>query len=335
MEQNKKNILIAGVLIVGAGALFLLYNNSFLKNGASEEEKEFNESGRAKAILDETDLWKFYEDKDTGLLIKYPGDVNFQGSQEGGPYTLSVESQKVDSLEGTMGFNRETAEENLEYLNRGEYGKNVDWPLSESKKVVKIGSVNAQEFMVLSRFEICDVVFQRKLYFFYNNYQIVVTLAGPKQDIISNSPEYFETNKENCGDEKIWNFDKQKDFFESLENGAGSEAAITWFNLFDRIKGTIEFSEEQAFNLNLLQGKWVSLDDADSKIEFSGAKKLDYYQDEKMSEGSFLIQDNKYLVVSDGGNEFEYIITELSDENLTLIYTPRGNTLRYKKVGGE
>ena len=57
----------------------------------SDEEKEFNASGRAKAIEDETDLWMFHEDEKAGFSIKYPSD-------EG----LDIEVASVAGLEGTM-----------------------------------------------------------------------------------------------------------------------------------------------------------------------------------------------------------------------------------------
>jgi len=84
---------------------------------------------------------------------------------------------------------------------------------------------------------------------------------------------------------------------------------------------------------DLLLGRWVSLDDANSEIEFSVNKKMiDYYQGKKISEADFTVQGEKYLVAADKGEEFKYSITELSDKNLTLTYLSRGNTLRYKKI---
>jgi len=324
--------IIAALIVIGAGIYIFLpkQNNVEPKNEISEQEKAFNESGRAKAIENETDLWMAYEDKDGGFSIKYPGDVAFGGNDDT-VITLSVESKKIDTLADTMGFNKETALKNIESLKKGEYGENVDWPLDESKKVVKIGDINAQEFAVLSRFEVCSVVFERKLYFFNNNHQIVITLRGPKNSIIDSSSDYFKIDKANCGTEKVWNFDKQKEFFNNLKDGKGSEAAVNWFKLFDRIKGTIEISKKQSSESSSLLGRWVSLDDANSEIEFKDGKKIDYYQKKKLAEGTF-VQDGKNLVVNEDGDEFKYTILELSSTNLSLSYLARGNTLNYKKV---
>jgi hypothetical protein len=337
MTLNKPVLILISILIIGGiGVLvFLQKTNEQLTNEAekvTELEKEFNESGQAKAITDETDLWKVYESKDAGFSIKYPTTVNFEEKTADGLYDLSIETANIDTLEGTLGFDKETAKQNLESLKNGEYGKKVDWPLDGSEKVVKIGNTYAQEFAVFSRFEVCSVIFERKLYFFNDNYQIIITLAGPKEKIIDSSPDYFKIDKENCGSEKVWNFDRQKEFFTNLKNNNGSEIALNWFNTFDKIIGTIEFNESQTFNSDLLLGKWVSLDDANSEIEFIGKKKIDYYQNQKVSEGDYVVQDEKYLTVTEDGEEFRYSIVELSDKSLALTYLSRGNTLRYKKV---
>jgi|GEM_PF-487707 len=330
----KKILLLfvfAIILIIGGYIIYQVLQGGKVDNKLSDEELEFNKSGRAKAIEDETDLWKYYEDADANFSIKYPHDVSFNQKEENNLFHLFVESGEIDSLEGTMGFDKETALKNIESLERGEYGKDVDWPLDESKKVRKIGDTNAQEFMALSRFEVCSVVFERKLYFFNNNHQIVITLAGPRDEIMNSAPEYFEVDEENCGNEKIWDFEKQKLFFEKLENNTGPKIAQNWFDLFDKITGTIILNQEYQSNFNLLQGKWRSIDDPNSVIEFKDKRKMDYYSNEKLSEGDFNLKGD-YLTVRSDNETFEYRILELSDQVLTLTYLPRGNTLQYERT---
>jgi len=300
----------------------------------SEEEKEFNDSGSAKAIEDITDLWQFYEDTNAGLTIKYPNNVTLNGDDEDS-LRLRISSESIDGLEGTMGFNEETARGNMEKLRLGVYGKNVDSPIGASMRVRNIGDTNAQEFMVLSRFEVCSVTFERKLYFFHNNNQIVITLVGPKS-IVENSPEYFTTNEENCGTEQIWNFEKQNQFYTDLASNQGSAIAQEWFDTFEDIVDTIELNEPTNNPLDALQGTWTSDDDEKSVIEFSGNRKIDFYEDEKMSEGVFEISDEDgvnepHLTVSSDNEVYEYEIIKLSNTDLWLMYMPRGNILRYTR----
>jgi len=40
---------------------------------------------------------------------------------------------------------------------------------------------------------------------------------------------------------KIWNFDKQAQFYQDLSQGKGSVVVQEWFDLFDEIISTIEF----------------------------------------------------------------------------------------------
>ena len=298
----------------------------------SPAEKEFNDSGRAKAIEDETDLWMVYEDQDAAFSIKYPHDVTLNERSDG--LTLLVESAKVETLEGTMGYNKETAEKNVESLNNGEYGEDVDWPIESSKKVRTVSSTSAQDFMVLSRFDVCSIVFERKLYFFNNDNQVVVTLLGPKDEIIESSPDFFKIDSENCGEEKVWDLDKQDEFYDELKANAGSEVAQNWFNLFDRIVNTISFEGEAPTidTISLLNGKWISLDDDQSAIEFNDGMKFDYYADEPVFEASFEVSnDGKYLITTAKDEEIKYEIMSISNNYLDLLHLPRGNILKYMK----
>jgi len=215
----------------------------------SKEEQEFNDSGRAKAIEDETDLWQYYENNDAGFSLKYPHNVilgNKNMNESGNEYYLSINVNNVDFLEGTMGYNEETALKNIVFLEKGEYGEGVDFSLSNSEKVRNIGKVNAQEFAVLSRFEICNVVFEKKLYFFSNNYQVVITLYGPIKSFINNLSDYFTVNESNCGQEKIWSMENNKpeQFYKDLEDKKMPENVQAWYSTFNDIVNTIKFFED-------------------------------------------------------------------------------------------
>ncbi len=220
----KKPLLILTSLLLLAGC------------GPSEAEKEFNASGRAKAIEDKTDLWMVYEDTDAGFTIRYPHSVTLGED-------LIVESDPIETLEGTMGYNRETALKNQKALQDGEYGDSVDFALDASQRVRPIDGTSAQEFMVLGRFEVCDVTFERKLYFFNNDHQVVITLLGSQDEIMQSSSVFFATDNNNCGDMMIWDFEKQDDFYRTLSRGNGSEVAQNWFNDFDAIIDTLSLSD--------------------------------------------------------------------------------------------
>ncbi|MCK9578760.1 hypothetical protein M0R01_04720 [bacterium] len=340
--MNQNNILLIGIILAFVGVGIVLYQNrnDFFsqpvnqlqnqENSNNQAEEDFNNSGRAKAIEDETDLWMFYKD-DSGFTIKYPQNVIWGDNQEG--LSLKIESQKIETLEGTLGYDKETANKNLQSLSSGKYGEGVDFPFVDSKKIISIDGVNAQDFIVFSRFEVCSVLFERKAYFFNNGYQVVVTLSLPKEKVIQKYPQYFKNDKANCGNNLIWDFDKQKEFYNKAKQG---ELGIVseWLTTFDRIVETIDINpktQQEEINSNLLLGKWVSTDDSNSIVEFTKDKKIEYYQGNKVAESTYAI-NGENISVNDIDGKMEYKILELTGDKLSISYLARGNTLSYKKA---
>jgi hypothetical protein len=94
--------------------------------------------------------------------------------------------------------------------------------------------------MVLSRFEVCDVTFERELNFFNNDYQVINQLSLALRKLIAESePDYLKADETNCpGSGAVWDFqnDAQKKFYEALVAGKGSEAAEKWYKAFDEIE---------------------------------------------------------------------------------------------------
>ncbi|MEA2112981.1 MAG: hypothetical protein U9P50_03380 [Patescibacteria group bacterium] len=336
-----KNIFILVIVIAVLGAIGWYLP----KSPVDPAELEFNNSGRAKAIEGETDLWKIYEDKDIGFTIKYPHDVALGG--EDGNLALDIEVIKIDDLD-YPGFDKADVLKDIQVLEGGELTENsgVYWGLPLSEKVVNLGRLNGQELMVLSRFEVCNVTFERKLLFYDGDYRVVITLEETKSNIVDNLPQYFKLDEENCGDEIIWNFDKQDQFYKDLAAGKSFFTAQEWFDTFDKIIGTIELAEieEPANYSQLIEGTWTSLDDENSIIEFKDGMKTDIYSGEEMSSDEFGFYESiptdedsekkdtaKYLVVETTDGVFEYEIAELTENTLNLIYLPRGNILKYSK----
>jgi len=298
----------------------------------SPEEQAFNQSGRAKAIETATDLWQFYDDSEAGFNLKYPHNVSLKADAD---FQLTVEVKPIAHLANTMGFTEETALKNQAALAKGKFGEEVDWPLRDSEQVVNLGNFNAQDFLVLARFDVCDVSFQRKLVLYPNDYQVVISLTAPREKLVLENYGYFTTNPENCGEQKIWDFDKQDDFYEELAAGRGSKTTQEWFDTFDAIVSTIEFptaaQQEKAIdNLEALQGMWTSVTDEKAAVEFSGDKKTDFYAGQEMSVDYFKI-DGDSIIINGGVGTRKYTIVELSSNSLTLTHLPRGNTLEYKR----
>jgi hypothetical protein len=208
----------------------------------SPEEQAFNDSGRAKAIESETDLWQYFESTEAGFSIQYPHQVSMD-PMAGARLFLSVNVDAVADMEefAPLGFGSDMATKNEASLALGEYGEGVDFSFPDSQTVRDLGEVNAQDFMVLGRFEVCDKVLERKLYFFNNGQQVVITLSIPREKVDSAIPELLVTDPENCGEARVWDFGKQPIFYTELAAGHGEEAIQEWFDTFEQMAETIKF----------------------------------------------------------------------------------------------
>lgn len=301
------------------------------------DEQEFNNSGRAKAIEDETDLWQYFETEAARFGLKFPHDVSrHEPEDEQSDLVLNIGIEAVEGLEGTMGYDEVTARKNLDLLSKREYGKEVDFPFPLSKKVKNLGSVNAQDFMVFGRFEICDARFERVLYFINNGYQVVINLSAKADKVIAENMGYFRTDKKNCGDEMIWDLDKWEEFYSTLPESSEDSLTRRWFEVFDDIVDTIEFYNKTSDKITeKIMGKWISLDDEKSSIEFDQEEKVEIYDGEELSRLKYEwkeLKSGRQFAVKDEGEMMLYEVVKLEDDYLELTYLPRGTTLRYRRA---
>jgi len=212
----------------------------------SPEEKEFNESGRTKAIEKETDLWQIYDNPEVGISLNYPMGITLLKENEYNKNKeetyIKIRLKDIGEKEEPMDLSPEDEMKNIETLHSGKFGIGRGFSLENSEKVKTVGFLFAQDFMTLTRFEICNVTLERSLIFYFNNKEITITLYGPIDTLKETMPEYFTVNEENCAEEKIWDFEKQTNFYEELSNGNGSSKIQEWFDLFDQISETIIFA---------------------------------------------------------------------------------------------
>ena len=198
-------------------------------------------SGQAKAVENESDLWPTWHDDTARIMVSYPTNVIVEGVANDSLFLKTDVTALADMPESApLGQGTDTALPNRDALARGEFGESADISLPASEKVRMIEpGVYAQDYLTLSRFEVCSVVFERTFYLFNNDQQITLTLIGPKTAIMDQNPEYFTTDEVNCQNEKIWNFEKQNDFYAQLEAGTLGGAAQEWYETASEIANTI------------------------------------------------------------------------------------------------
>lgn len=196
--------------------------------------------------------WKTYEDSTTGVSFEYP-ETATMGAPASYPddLTLDVSIKKVADLpaEAPLGQDKATAEKDASALKSGQFGESLDFDVQESQKVIELGEQFAKEYMVLGRFEVCDVTFERTVIFYVGDgdnyddyYQVIITMGGPVDKIKESMPDYFAIDEANCGNDKIWNpqeDDVQKKFFDEVSEGNGSTDAQTWYDDFTKLAESI------------------------------------------------------------------------------------------------
>jgi len=216
------------------------------KDNNEMTEEEFLDSGSSKAIENETDLWNLYEDKEVWFYLNYPLNAvilwedDWEINDDKFSYKISTKEIWIgDNI--PMSLSKEQEAETIAGLASWKFWKNSDFVFEESKKVIPVANIFAQDYLVLWRFEVCNVTLEKALVFYYNNKEIKIKSSFPKDKLKELMPEYFITDETNCFEEKIWNFDKQSDFYNTLLNNEAPEKIQNWFNDFNKISDTIIF----------------------------------------------------------------------------------------------
>lgn len=190
--------------------------------------------------------WKVFSSSEAAVSFKYPSSVKIIDSFEApnNELSISVLIEEVNKIEASnLGYDPDTALQDIESLKKGEYGNSVDFDLEDSREVIRLGKFNAKSFVVLGRFDTCDIAFERKFILYTEAHRIIFTLFGPETTIKQESPEYFI--KGGCADDELccWDYQNnaQEYFFNKLESGQAAPTAQRWYDTFDQIISTFEF----------------------------------------------------------------------------------------------
>lgn len=248
-----KKVIIIGLVFILSGCSFSgqdvknaieKVKNSTVEQESAEleispEEQEFLDSGRAKAVESEQDLWQIYENKDANFTFRYPHNVKMVEDAKKGDVQLSVQVNILKEVE-IPGFTDEDLKEISKKLAKGEYGEDLGWSIENSRRVRELRGINAQDNVVLSRFEVCDVIFERNLIFYVNDYQVVISLIGPREKIIEENKDFFTKDSEDCFMGQVWRFERQSEFYNMLNNNEAKKTTQDWFSSFDELVSTLD-----------------------------------------------------------------------------------------------
>jgi hypothetical protein len=253
-----KIILLSAIILTTGGCAFTFSpkktppeetintNTNTSEEAISPEEEEFNNSGQAKAVEDETDLWPFYNNDELGISFNYPPEIilleNDTMMNDTKQSYLEVNIKDIGEQINPWDPNKEEAMNNIEALSAGEFGIASGFAFEESQQVKSVGFLFAQDYVILARFEVCSISLERKLRFYFNNKEITLTLFGPINTLMKSMPEYFKLDADNCGSTIMWDFDKQSEFYQKLNTGQAAPKIQNWYDNFDKISEEIIFA---------------------------------------------------------------------------------------------
>jgi hypothetical protein len=164
---------------------------------------------------------------------------------------------------------------------------------------------------------------------------------GEEGNLIYSFPGLEETNLVKCdlGDNVVF-VEVEMEEMEGLEL-VEAELEVEEFDMVDTVS-------MENINIELLQGKWQSVEDESSYLIFEGDRMQIYTEgmEDEMEDEAFMISDT-CMNESDGSNDLPqeenrylsnpnldmcWYIEVLDANNLSLIYLSRGNQLTYKRV---
>ncbi len=190
-----------------------------------------------------------------GVKIQFPSNVEWIDFEEGMPnpegYSLAVVVEPFETLQadgdGGPDISREDAMQEQAALENGVYGdESLDDGMEDTRTVVPLsGGINAKTNIVLGRFEVCDITFEHVATFYWNDCRFTLFFFAPKKILMGDNKELFTKDKDNCGDELMWDItnDSSKVFLEKLRSGKAGQKAAAWNTMFDGILQGIVFEQ--------------------------------------------------------------------------------------------
>jgi len=186
--------------------------------------------------------WEMYENKTTGIEVKYPKDILLNDQpRDSNKLHLSIYSKDLSNYtDQPMGFDLKTATSDKVALGSGDYGSKVFGSgIPGSEKVIKVNGLYAKTYINFQQLDVCNVQFTRGLIFYKNDHQINIYLQAPS-NYANKMPNYFTQDPENCGSQLVWK--STEDFYTNLENNSAPKIALDWYSLFNQIISNIKFT---------------------------------------------------------------------------------------------
>lgn len=175
-----------------------------------------------------------FKSDEAGFELYYPDNIQL-GNQ------LLITVNRIDSYPSTdapLGFDQPNLLNHQKSLMEGGLDNgSIDW--GGYQKLVKLpDNIFGEESYTFARFEVCNIVFEKRLIFFKNDYFISITLKADADSITQSNPQYFtEYSAEGC---LGWKEGGMDDFYNNIDNNQ-DETVKQWLSDFDSIVNSISF----------------------------------------------------------------------------------------------
>jgi hypothetical protein len=186
----------------------------------------------------------FYN-SEVNFAFIYPQDNLYISSyplltEDYGDLSLNVSINNIENLQGP---DKEAAVSERDALDSGDFGADTGFSFEPSRKVTKISETSVKEFLTLGRYDICDVSFDWEILFYNNGYQVQITLSADTQKMIDSLDQYFINDQLNCSGQKVWDLDKQADFYDKLLTEQLPGLPSEWYRAFDPIMYLLQIND--------------------------------------------------------------------------------------------
>lgn len=261
--MKKTLILIIPLALFFTGCGILDKQQEVSQVNINEVVEEVNENTNTEKEI----KWEEYSTED--FSFQYPSTVEFIDDYPNNPdnMMLKVEIDKLKDIDekAPLGMGKDTAKKDFEALKTGSYGEDIDFSSDNDKRTFYIDGYYGKHYLVFTRFEVCDVTFERNLIFYIEDKvdqeeskRVKITLYGPTEKIKKTNPYFFSTT-ENCPTIEAWKenlSDTQDSFYRDLTRNEASQEAQEWFYTFTDIINTIEINQENVDNEFTVSNEW-------------------------------------------------------------------------------
>lgn len=101
------------------------------------------------------------------------------------------------------------------------------------------------EYIVFSKYDICNVTFERSTAFENKKHQVLIILTANTNTIMESEEMagYFKENNQNCGSQKAWDLKKLDGFYNELVAGNACTLAQNWYDTFNSVLELLQINQ--------------------------------------------------------------------------------------------